>query len=68
MFLGVEKKFYHKNIAIFILPRHKKLVLIFPLPSGQNRQPKKQSEGVRFGNSALKMQCHIVKNTLLHVI
>jgi len=30
------------------------------LPSGQNRQ-KQQSEGV----SALKIQCHIVKTTLL---
>jgi len=29
-------------------------------PSGQNRQ-KKQSEGV-FVNSALKLQCHVVKN------
>jgi len=33
--------------------------------SGQNRQ-KKQSEGVRFVYLALKIQCHIVKNTLLH--
>jgi len=33
-------------------------------PSGQNHQ--KQSEGVRvFVNSALKLQCRIVKNTLL---
>jgi len=35
------------------------------LPSGQNRQ--KQSEEVRFllVNSALKIQCHIVKKTLI---
>jgi len=26
---------------------------------------KKQSEGVRFVNSALKIQCHVVKKTIL---
>jgi len=29
---------------------------------------KKQSEGVRFVNSALKIQCHVVKNTNSHLI
>jgi len=29
------------------------------------KSPKKRSEGVRFINSVLKIQCHIVKNTLL---
>jgi len=32
------------------------------IPSGQNHQ-KKQSEGVSFVNSTLKIQCHVVKNT-----
>jgi len=29
---------------------------------------KKQSEGVRFVNSVLKLQCHIVKNALLQTV
>jgi len=37
------------------------------LPSGQNHQ--KQSEGsCVFVNSALKMRCHIVKNTLSQTV
>jgi len=35
-------------------------------PSVQNRQKKNSLSECVFVNSALKIQCHIVKNTLLH--
>jgi len=62
-------KSFFSSIQAYLIsgnpPLQQKIPLNEDYPSAQNRQKKSLKEGV-FVSSALKIQCHIVKNTLLH--
>jgi len=66
-FLWLLKPLKLKNLHLkpFDIVRGTRVSLFLLLPNGQNRQKKNNlKEGV-FVNSALNLQCHIGKNTLL---